>query len=381
LRRTVWLPVIGGFLANVIFGAFVGSFSTLLPSMLQDVGAPLSEGGLIGSAFFTGYLISQVPFAMLAERLGVVRVVSSGLVVYTILHFVFATSSTWNEILFYRFLQGFLGGAVFIPTLQLAFEVGDERRSFATGFVASGFNAGTGLGAYYSFAASGGKWQTGLISATLVFAALIPVASTLIFTARRRRQEKRPTDFSKDSGFYFLNILHFVRLGVIIATTTWMPTALASLHGLSEGSAAFYSSILQLTGIVSLTVGGYVTDMLGKGRVLVMNVAALSAALAVSQSVPVWLLPLYVALLGFLIYLPTPAAFAILRDRYHAGGASVAAGYLNTSAAAGAIMMPYLFGVLHDVFKGFASSFYLTAALYLILLPLIPTLTKKQLKQ
>lgn len=367
-------------MANVIFGAFVGSFSTLLPSMLRDVGVPLSEGGLVGSAFFAGYLISQVPFAMLAERLGVVRVVSAGLVVYAVFHFVFATSSTWNEILFYRFLQGFVGGAVFIPTLQLAFEVGDERRSFATGFVACGFNAGTGLGAYYSFAASGGKWQAGLVSATLVFAALIPVASILMFTAQRRRLEKRPTDFSKNSGFYFLNILHFVRLGVIIAATTWMPTALVSLHGLSGDSAAFYASILQMAGIVSLTVGGYLTDILGKGRVLVMNVAALAAALAVSQFVPGWLLLPYVALLGFLIYLPTPAAFAILRDMYHAGGASVAAGYLNTSAAAGAITMPYLFGVLHDVLHGFASSFYLAAALYLILLPLIPTLSKKQLK-
>ncbi|GBC70155.1 Multidrug resistance protein MdtL [archaeon HR01] len=366
-------------MANVIFGAYVGSFSSLLPAIMNDVNVPYSEGGLIGSAFFAGYLISQVPFAMMAERLGRWKVISSGLVFYTLTHLVFATSSTWTEILFYRFIQGFIGGAVFIPSLQLAFTVEEKRRSFATGFVACGFNIGTGMGAVYSFNASvNGGWQTGLIYSTMAFATIIPVASLLTFpTHQRRPQNSRPSSFHRDTAFYFLNLLHFVRLGVIIAVTTWMPTALAEVYGMTGGLAASYAFVLQLAGIASLTLGGYITDLLGKSKMLALNIAALAGILATAPSIPGWLAPIHMTALGFLVYLPTPAAFAILRDRYPEGVAGVAAGYLNTSAAAGAIAMPHIFGVLLEAFGGFAASFYTAAAFYTLLLPFIPLLSKK----
>ncbi|MEM0349536.1 MAG: MFS transporter [Candidatus Caldarchaeum sp.] len=378
-RYGEWLPVVGGVLANVVFGAYVGSFSSLLSNILDDVGVPYAEGGLIGSAFFAGYLISQVPFAILAEKLGRWKVISSGLVLYTFTHFFFATSSTWFEILVYRFIQGFIGGAVFIPSLQLAFEVCERRRSLATGFVACGFNIGTGLGAVYSFNASGnGGWQTGLTHSTLLFATLIPVATFLTFLSRQHSFSIRQSvNFRRDAAFYFLNMLHFVRLGVIIAVTTWMPTALAKVYGMPGGLAASYAFVLQTAGIVSLTLGGYITDLLGKTRVLALNAAALAASLATASSTPAWLLPIHMTALGFLVYLPTPAAFAILRDRYPQGVAGVAAGYLNTSAAAGAIAMPLFFGVLHEAFKSFTASFYTAAALYTLLLPFIPLLSKK----
>jgi len=376
---SAWLSVLGGFLANVVFGAYVASFSTLLPSIMDDVVVSHSSAGLISSSFFAGYFLSQVFFAFLAERLGQWKIISTGLLLYALSHAAFATSPSWTYMLAFRFIQGFIGGAIFIPSLQLALAVNERKRSLATGFTASGFNIGTGLGAYYSFTASNGiYWRTGLLSSTIVFAGIIPAATILTLlhktSSKIQAESKR---FESDFGFYVLNILHFIRLGVIIGVTTWMPTAFIELWGVGGDYAAFLTTVLQVAGIVALNLGGYLTDVLGKMRVLAVNFMFLALMFVLTSYIDYVVLPIFSAFLGFLIYLPTPAAFAILRDRYTSREANIAAGYLNTSAAAGALIMPYFFGQLHELFKGFHASFYTAAILYLMLLPLIkPMMTK-----
>ncbi|MEM4417554.1 MAG: MFS transporter [Nitrososphaerota archaeon] len=124
--------------------------------------------GWVISAFFAGCILSQISFAMLADRFGRWKVMSAGLVPYTITGLAFATSDCDACILFHPRIYR---GAILILSLQLALAVCGVR------LLAGGFNMGTWLRAFNGFISSGGGLQDWSASTTILFATLITVST------------------------------------------------------------------------------------------------------------------------------------------------------------------------------------------------------------
>ena len=75
------------FMLFILLASFTVTFMTrfiwspLIPTMSKEFGLSATEAGAYMSAFYTGYLITQIPGCMLADRFGVKFVMSISLLI------------------------------------------------------------------------------------------------------------------------------------------------------------------------------------------------------------------------------------------------------------------------------------------------------------
>jgi MFS family permease len=142
---------IGLLLAVAVFMNYVdrGNLATAAPVVQRQFHLSASQIGILFSAFYWTYAISQIPAGWLAERFRVERVVAVGFAIWSVATLLTGIAGGFVTLLGLRLMLG-LGESVAFPcsSKMLATHVGIEKRGRANGAIAVGLAAGPAFGTF-----------------------------------------------------------------------------------------------------------------------------------------------------------------------------------------------------------------------------------------
>ncbi len=101
------------------------------------------HGAIVMAVFMLGWTVGAIGFGMAADYIGRVRTLMVTVLLYAICTGLCATSHSWQELAFYRFLVGCgIGGEISIGGVMLAEFWKGKARLHATGIMQTGFSCG-----------------------------------------------------------------------------------------------------------------------------------------------------------------------------------------------------------------------------------------------
>jgi nitrate/nitrite transporter NarK len=347
--------LVGGFLAFFFLNILNSSYSTVLELIKSELVLTYTMSGALMSSYFVGYTIGQIPWGILADRLGCRQVITIsvfGLASSTLL---FSIASGFWQVIVARFLSGLLGAGVFVPSVRLVSDwFSSNRRGTALGILSIGGSLGLIVSSwvvpFYSL-------QLGWRSTIGVSGALGLVAALAIwFTLKDKRIEKNNVisniDFAgifRSKNFWIMAFIQFVRLGSNYTYIAWLPLLLSEEYGLSLVSAGAIYSLFNLSGMIANPIGGVISDKIGERSVLIITFVTLGVVTYAFIGLKSQLfMYLWVIAIGCCINFVRSPSFTILPKFYGVEMAGKISGIHNTFASAGALCFPLLLGYIID---------------------------------
>jgi MFS family permease len=126
-----------------------GNLATAAPVVQREFHLPASQIGILLSAFYWTYAISQLGAGWLAERFRVERVIAVGFAIWSVATILTGLAGGFAMLLALRLLLG-LGESVVFPCSSklLSVHVGIEKRGRANGGISVGLAAGPAFGTF-----------------------------------------------------------------------------------------------------------------------------------------------------------------------------------------------------------------------------------------
>lgn len=320
LLKGAWLVV--GLL--FVVGALNYLDRTMITTMRSSIveGIPMTDAqfGLLTSVFLWVYGLLS-PFAgFLADRFSRSKVIIGSLFVWSLVTWLTAHASTYEELLATRALMG-ISEACYIPaalSLIVDYHKGSTR-SLATGIHIAGVMVGQSLGFIGGWIAENHTWNF----AFNIFG-IIGIVYSLILLVTLKEAPKQKDGLVSDSqienirftdaiknlfkqrAFIFL-LLFWGLVGLVSwMVMGWLPTYYKEQFNLSQGMAGFYATAyLYPSSIVGLLLGGFLADRWSKknyyARIIVPMIGLGIAAPAIFVASYTTILPL--AVVFFLLYM------------------------------------------------------------------------------
>lgn len=285
-RGWLFLAITAGWLLSI--GTRV-VFPALLPRIRTTLALDLTGAGLVLTALWLAYAISQFPGGVIGDRFGERTVLVGSTVVTTagVVMAALAPDVTWFVLGTVVFGVG--TGLYSTPRMTIMSDVYPSAAATAIGLSQAAGNVGTTVlpVAAGLAAATALGWRGGLGVLALPFAA---VAVGLVFTIPNRT---RPREASTERSFRtvlagVLRPTSLLTLGMMFAMslvyqgfTSFYPTYLVSVKGLSDGTAATLFGVFFGTGVVVQPLAGTASDRLGTKVTMLACVVATVVALAI----------------------------------------------------------------------------------------------------
>ena len=359
--------------------------TTMRDSIKAEIAMTDAQFGLLTSMFLWVYAFLS-PFAgFLADRFSRSRMIVASLFVWSVVTWLTAHASTFNELLWARALMG-ISEACYIPA-ALALITDYHRgptRSLATGLHMSGLYGGAALGGLGGVLAEHLRWQ----SAFTIFGAVgVGFSLLLMFflkdtggASSGSQAEDKPTENVRLSsaltclarqGSFWLLLTYFSLLAIAYwAIYGWLPTYMGQQFKLGQGAAGMSATAyLQFASFVGVLVGGFWADrwirtnLRGRLYVPFIGFCAAGPALFLAASTDVLLLAICGLIVfgmarGFADANNMPILCQITERRYRATGYGV----MNFTSCVVGGLMTYAAGVLNDAQVGLGLVFKWSAA-------------------
>jgi len=340
----------------------------MLPFIRADFNLGYTEAGLVVSAFSLAYGLGQLPAGWLADRIGARTLLLTGICGVAVAGVLVGLSQTYLMMIVFLVLMGITGGGYHPAASPLiSASVKPEHRGSALGFHLVGGSASFFLAPIIAagIAAAWG-WRgsfLGLAAPTAVFGLVF-----YVLLGRRMRASVVPDSVAEDTDIQparrdgwrrlvVFMVLTVLTQAVVFSVMAFIPLFMVDRHGVSEGAAAAYLAIIYSAGLWASPLGGYLSDRLGKVRV-VLVVSILSAPLLfLIDLAPVGLAQgALLLMIGGTMYIRMPAAESFIITNTPAHRRSTILGiYYFVGMEAGGLLTPVM-GSLIEQF-GFSTSF------------------------
>ncbi|MFH1327793.1 MAG: MFS transporter [Candidatus Bathyarchaeota archaeon] len=362
-----WTVVAACFISIMIWMINYVSYSSILPFIKGDLGLTYTEVGLIASSFVIGYAVGQIPWGHFADKFGSRIVITVGLVGLSLTTIMFGISNNIIEITIWRIAAGFLGAAIFVPSVKIIsgcfFK---ERRSLAIAIFTIGANVGGIIIPLVALSLGlevGWRLSISLI-ALMSLLGIIPVW-LLLKQAKVKKTLKRRvkfTEFLRRVDFWILGYAHFVRLGIIFTIISWMPTFMFEARNFDAISAGFSIPVISIVGALAVVIGGLLSRKVENKRIIISSFIALAPVFYLfsvsGEPELTWTL---VVLSGILSALYMGPMWTISSLKAPVGQEGVISGYYNTIGATGGLAMPLILGYAKDLTGFFAPGWFVIA--------------------
>jgi len=348
-----WVILIFGMLAYTTSYFARSNYTGIAKFVSADLGLDKSMLGAMGSVFFYAYALAQMPWGVSSDRWGSRKVVGLAIFFTSATLFGFATSASYNQLLFWRIMNGVAAAGVYVVmagALSRWFSPA-ERGLAQTAFGASGA-VGEGVAnlivPYVAInIASGWRQSTDIMAAAV---ALIGIACVVFLrSAPRGHQatERRPFDRSMLTNLQLWGFI-LVYSGFIISLRIfgpWLAFYAADIYisrGMPLGQAVIAAGVLSMLYLLGRVIGvpavGFISDRLVE-RGISRNTLAIGFVLL--TAVLFELLPMGIkstTILGILFFLMGvsmnlyPLITAALSETFGPQKTSSVMGFLNTFA-------------------------------------------------
>jgi ACS family tartrate transporter-like MFS transporter len=369
--------------------------------MADDLKFSESVFGIGLGIFFIGYLILEIPGALLVERWSARKWFARILISWGIVSALTAFVTTPTQFYVARFMLG-VAEAGFFPGIIVYFThwfTGRDRGRALSGLVMA-VPFSLAMGAAVSgqllkvqwFGLAGWKWLfivEGLPAVLLGFAALFMLddrprdAKWLTaderdwLTTQLDAEAKLKTSGHGESLMNVLKVRNVWMLALgIFATNTggyalsfWLPTVVESVAGKASGQSLALSGMIYAFGIIGVFLSGQSSDRTGdrKWHCIAGQVGtALFLALSAIPGQPIWLVMFWLSCTGFMAFTwPTPF-WALPTVTLTASAAAVSIGFINMSANLAGALGNYNVGWIRSHGFGDSGTLFFLAGCYLI---------------
>lgn len=160
----------------------------------------------------------------------------------------------------------------------------------------------------------------------------------------------------------------------------WLPTYLSDVRNFDYDIAGYNAVFLSIAGVLGTFIASWLSDTVFRSRrapISVIMLLGLACSIYFFGIAPVSLIPIAVAMVGFLTYGPDFVVSAVaVMDFGSRKGASTAAGFVNGMGSIGAAIMPTIVGLV-EMLWGWGAVFYLLIIFSLICAGLMATMWNK----
>ncbi|HYR84122.1 MAG TPA: MFS transporter [Terriglobia bacterium] len=272
-----WIILIFGMLAYTTSYFARSNYTGIAKFVSADLGLDKSMLGAMGSVFFYAYAMAQMPWGVSSDRWGSRKVVGLAIFLTAATLFGFATSTSYNQLLFWRTANGIAAAGVYVVMAgALSRWFSSRERGLAqTAFGASGA-VGEGIAnlivPYLAInVASGWRQSTGIMAAAV---ALIGIACMVFLRSAPQGQqatERKSFDRTMLTNVQLWGFI-LVYSGSIIALRVfppWLAFYAADIYiarGMSLERAVISAGILSMMYLLGRVVGvpavGFISDRL-----------------------------------------------------------------------------------------------------------------------
>lgn len=315
MRRTRWIVLGGCFLAYLFDALEIVLLSMALPTIRQDMGLTITQGGLLATATLIGIGVSSVLGGYIADNFGRKKALLASLLTFGAFTAVIAIVPNFEVLLLLRFLAGIGLGAVWSVVSAYVVETWPEQhRGRAAAFVISAFPAGGAMAATISgwFLPD---WRLMFLVAGA--AVVLPIAIVAIFFTESASWAAQKADNAGDlvsvRDVLGTSLRRRTLLGTLMAglalfgywgATTWLPTYLTAERDLPSNSVAVFMTILNLGMFAGYNVFGFLADHIGRHRTIIVTLLGVALtlpvyALTTNQATLLWMGPLFGAFTAF----------------------------------------------------------------------------------
>jgi MFS family permease len=232
----------------------------------------------MGSVFLYAYALGQLPWGVASDRWGSRRAVGVCIFLTAATLFGFATSVTFNQLLFWRTANGVAAAGVYVAMAgALSRWFSPKERGFSqTAFAAWGATLGEGtanLGLPYLaiYVASGWRPSTGIIAGIIAVIGVLCVAFLRSAPPGQQATQRKPLDWEilKDLQLWSFILVYSGSIIAIRILPPWLPIYAADIYisrGLPVNQAVLTAGVLTTLYLAGRLVGvplcGFASDRL-----------------------------------------------------------------------------------------------------------------------
>jgi ACS family tartrate transporter-like MFS transporter len=349
--------------------------------MPRDLGFSDKVIGLGAGIFFIGYLLLQIPGALIAERLSARRWIAHVIVAWGLLTLLMAFIHTAREFYIVRFLVG-VAEAGFFPAVVVYlthwFRSADRAKALAVFYAAMPLSyvvgspiAGLLLGLSW-FGVKGWRWLFILEGIPAIVGGLVALfyltdwpreatwlrseerdwITTQLDREKKAKQQRRSYSVWQalsDRNVILLTLCYFFAVSGNYGIAFWLPTILKRLSGKSDIVVTLLAALPYLAGFLTQQFNGWHSDKKHE-RVWHATVPVLlsgvSLLLAIELGSNIALSVLFFTLVGGAYYAFHPAFWAVPTEFLSENAAAVSIGLINSVGNLGGFAGPYALGFL-----------------------------------
>ena len=349
-----WVILIFGMLAYTTSYFARSNYTGIAKFVTADFGLDKGALGLLGSSFLYAYALAQLPWGVASDRWGSRKAVGVGVFLTGVTLWGFATSTSFNQLVFWRVTNGIAAASVYVVMAgALARWFAPKERGFCQSvFAGVGGSAGEGtvnliLPWLAVYIASGWRQSTEIVAAIIVAAAFACVVFLRSAPPRQPATERKPFDWAivKDVQLWAFTLVYCGSIISLRILPPWLPVYAADIYlskGMPLGKAVVaggaLSTLYLLGRLVGVPVVGFISD-----RVLVRGISrsSLAIGLLLLSAALFQIMPLGIrstAVLGVIAFLmgisinSYPLVTTAVSETFGSQRTSSVMGFLNTFA-------------------------------------------------
>jgi len=309
-KRTFW-GCFGGWAMDALD---VQMFSFLIGTLIAVLGITQTQAGVLGTTTLVASAIGGWLAGGLADRYGRVRVMQYTVLWYALFTFLSGFTSSYEQLLVTRSLQGLgFGGEWACGAVLMGEIIRPQHRGKAVGCVQSGYAVGWGAAAIISavlFMLLPREWAwRAAFWAGILPAALVIFLRRYVHEPEVFEESRRLTDAADRPGLFAIfqpahlrttvltSLLALGLQGSGYAIVTWLPTFMTTVRHLSPAVGSSYVLVVTIGAFFGYLVSAYLSDAVGRRRNFILFSVCSLVVVAVYAYVPAP--DLVMLLLGF----------------------------------------------------------------------------------
>lgn len=357
-------------------GCFLFTFITrftwppLIPVVVPALGMKMSQAGAFMSAFYIGYVITQIPAGILADRFGPRLILAFSLIIEGLSTSSLGFINTYEAGFYLRILSGLGAGAVYSSCSRALMEwFPENERGQAFGIMLA--------------APSGGILATNIIVPPLnqllgwhgafqAVGSLTIIAGVFVFFFMRSQVDAKSKSESLLGGFKVIfgsrdlmltALAGFCLMWLELGTATWANAYIKKL-GFSVTAAGTVMIFYGIGGVLAPMLSGIISDRTGHRKWLIIAAYALIIPLTIAFGSQKTMLSLSTVgfILGFCSYMANPQLTVMISQFAGKEWAATANGFSNFIFQLASLVSPFLVGFVLDITGDFKWVWWLMAA-------------------
>jgi len=364
------------------------NLSPVIPLIISDLDISHAHIGLIGASFYVFYTLVQLPVGYLSDIFGARKVIVAGGLISSIANMMFGFAGGLVYLISSQCFNGLGQGCGFSPIISIInqhFPV--RQRGRALGLVMTStavFSVAVFFLSSYIGQTYGWRmvfWSTSLLflPVLLFFRMSVTTPSSLEMSSRtdsvechslKAVKEKSFPEMSKhifSKNLCFLGSGFFCLCYITYSNLIWLPSFLFESYDMSIVQAGLLAALYPLSGTISRPLGGYISDVVFKGKrkqtVMIGLIAIFLSTVLLSQVDDFHINIYLIVTIGFFDNLIGPLFFAWMLDLVPYNRSGTGAGALQFLGHMGTVLAIYFSGIAVDIFHSYRPFFMILSIL------------------